>query len=118
MGSDVTMAASSSVTSVTVAPPESSELTNDPLLQEQGTITTVLTAQSLAPGLSSPPDLTPWVQGCVITLSCVLVTLMTILRQSSLPLSSPLPPPPPPSLSTSHQSQSKLPLKKRSWEVW
>jgi len=118
--SDVTMSASSSVTSVTVAPPESSELTNDPLLQEQGPITTVLTTQSLAPGLSSPPDLTPWVQGCVITLSCVLVTLMTILRQSSPPLSSPLPPPPPPSLSTSHQSQSetKLPLKKRSWEVW
>merc|ERR1711988_893289 len=118
--SDVTMSASSSVTSVTVAPPESSELTNDPLLQEQGPITTVLTTQSLAPGLSSPPDLTPWVQGCVITLSCVLVTLMTILRQSSPPLSSPLPPSPPPSLSTSHQSQSetKLPLKKRSWEVW
>ena len=118
--SDVTMSASSSVTSVTVAPPESSELTNDPPLQEQGPITTLLTTQSLAPGLSSTPDLTPWVQGCVITLSCVLVTLMTILRQSSPPHSSPLPPPPPPSLSTSHQSQSetKLPLKKRSWEVW
>ena len=117
--SDVTMSPSSCVTSVAVAPPESSELTYDPLLQEQGAITTALTTQSLRPGLSSPPDLTPWVQGCVITLSCVLVTLMTILRQSSPPLSSL--PPPSQSQSMSHhssQSETKLPLKKRNWEVW
>ena len=115
--SDVTMSPPSCVTSVAVAPPESSELTYDPLLQEQGAIMPALTTQSLAPGLSSPVDLTPWVQGCVITLSCVLVTLMTILRQSSPPLSSP----PSQSQSMSHhssQSETKLPLKKRNWEVW
>jgi len=117
--SDVTMSPPSCVTSVAVAPPESSELTYDPLLQEQGAIMPALTTQSLAPGLSSPVDLTPWVQGCVITLSCVLVTLMTILRQSSPPLSSL--PPPSQSQSMSHhssQSETKLPLKKRNWEVW
>merc|ERR1711971_1359266 len=52
--SDVTMSPASSVTSVTVAPPESSELTYDPPLQEQGAIQTVLTSQSLSSGLSSP----------------------------------------------------------------
>lgn len=112
--SDVTMSPASSVTSVTMAPPESSELTYDPPLQEQGAIQTVLTSQSLSSGLSSNQDLTRWAQGCVISLSCVLITLMSqILRQSS----------PPPSQSPSQSPQSshlltKLPLKKRNWEVW
>ena len=114
--SDVTMSPASSVTSVTVAPPESSELTYDPLLQEQGAIQTVLTSQSLSSGLSSPQDLTRWAQGCVISLSCVLITLMSqILRQSSPPPSqSPSQSPSP----QSSQSLTKLPLKKRNWEVW
>merc|ERR1711988_1758784 len=110
--SDVSMSPASSVTSVTVAPPESSELTYDPPLQEQGAIQTVLTSQSLSSGLSSNQDLTRRAQGCVISLSCVLITLMSqILRQSSPPSSqSPSP--------QSSQLLTKLPLKKRNWEVW
>lgn len=109
------------VTSITVEPPESAALTNDPQQQEQGPTLTAVTSPSLRPGLSSNTDLTPWVQGCVITLSCVLVTLMTILRQSSpTPSSLPLLPPSLLSLSLPQQNQSKttLPLKKRNWEVW
>jgi len=115
--SDVTMSPPSSVTSVTVAPPESSELTYAPLLQEQGAMQTSLTSQSLRSGLSSNQDLTRWAQGCVVTLSCVLITLMSqILRQSSQTPSPSLSP----SLTSPQSSQSltKLPLKKRNWEVW
>jgi len=105
---------SSHVTTDTLVPPESAALTNVPLLQEQGTSSTLLTPQTLSLGLSSP-DLTPWVQSCVVTLSCVMVTMMMILRQSSTS------PPPtqlssaPPQATPSPVTSPKLPLKKRNW---
>merc|ERR1712098_244696 len=99
-----------------MVPPESAVLTYEPQQQEQGIhVAQKTTSPSLAPGLSSP-DLTPWVQNCVVTLSCVLVTIMMILRQSST--SVPMPSTPSPqSLSPSHLSASSitLPLKKRNW---
>jgi len=96
-----------------MVPPESSALTYDPQQQEQGFhVDQKTTSPSLAPGLSSP-DLTPWVQNCVVTLSCVLITIMMLLRQSST--SAPTPSPNRSSPSPQPPSTIRLPLKKRSW---
>jgi len=116
--SPVSPMSSSVCPSSTVEPPESAVLTNEPLLQEQGPTTPA--PQAPPPGLSSPPDLTPWVQGCVVLVSCALVTLMTILRPSSATTSPPSPPPPSLSPSPPHtfQLKTKLPLKKRNWDCW
>jgi len=115
--SPVSVSSLASLSSSPMVPPESAALTNEPQPQEQGTMTP-LTFPTPRTGLSSQ-DLTPWVQSCVVTMSCVLMTLMMILKQSSpkppspspsaLRHQHPLPPPPPLSPIT------KLPLKKRSW---
>merc|ERR1712012_10573 len=115
--SPVSVSSLASPRSSPMVPPESAALTNEPQPQEQGTMTPLIIT-SPRTGLSSQ-DLTPWVQSCVVTMSCLLTTLMMILKQSSpkqpsLSLSQqrhqhPLPPPPPLSPIT------KLPLKKRSW---
>merc|ERR1712098_552377 len=116
MGSPVSMSLISVTSDHSMVPPESSALTYDPQQQEQGFhVDQKTTSPSLAPGLSSP-DLTPWVQSCVVTLSCVLITITMILRQSST--SVPMPSTPSPqSLSPGHLSASSitLPLKKRNW---
>merc|ERR1711862_254487 len=113
--SPVSVSSLASPRSSPMVPPESAALTNEP--QPQGTMTPLIIT-SPRTGLSSQ-DLTPWVQSCVVTMSCLLTTLMMILKQSSpkqpsLSLSQqrhqhPLPPPPPLS------PIIKLPLKKRSW---
>merc|ERR1711953_1021576 len=61
-----------SVTSSYLQPPESSELTHDPLLQEQGCGLAPLPW----PGLSSK-DLTPWERGGLVIMWCVVVLLRT-----------------------------------------
>merc|ERR1719266_648915 len=76
-----------SVTSSYLQPPESSELTHDPLLQEQG----CRLAPLPWPGLSSK-DLTPWERGCLVMMWCVALLTRTPASPSSLP---PLPSPPP-----------------------
>merc|ERR1719245_1163176 len=83
---------SSEVTSSCLQPPESSELTHDPLLQEQG----CRLAPPPSPGLSSK-DLTPWERECLVTLWCVMLL-------SSLPSQT----------STCSAPPPNLPLKKRS----
>ena len=82
----------SEVTSSCLQPPESSELTHDPLLQEQG----CRLAPPPSPGLSSK-DLTPWERECLVTLWCVMLL-------SSLPSQT----------STCSAPPPNLPLKKRS----
>ena len=97
-----------SAVETTMAPPESSELTNDPQPQEQGAMSPVA---SQWPGLSSTKDLTPWaLTSYVVTLSqCLLVTLMIISQQQ--------PSSPPSHKSSPSQSQPPplLPLKKRDF---
>merc|ERR1712012_57386 len=115
--SPVSVSSLASPRSSPMVPPESAALTNEPQPQEQGTMTPLIIT-SPRTGLSSQ-DLTPWVQSCVVTMSCLLTTLMMILKQSSpkhpsLSLSQQRhqhPPPLPPPLSPI----TKLPLKKRSW---
>merc|ERR1712102_151428 len=58
---------STDLTKSCLQPPESSELTHDPLLQEQG----CRLAPPPSPGLSSK-DLTPWERECLVTLWCVM----------------------------------------------
>merc|ERR1712110_1221019 len=74
-------------TSSFLQPPESSELTHDPLLQEQG----CRLAPLPWPGLSSK-DLTPWERGCLVMMWCVALLTRPPASPSSLP---PLPSPPP-----------------------
>jgi len=95
---------STTVTSSFLQPPESSELTHDPLLQEQG----CRLAPLPWPGLSSK-DLTPWERGCLVIMWCVVVLLRTPASPSSLP---PLPSPPP-LTPTSSPPRPNLPPKKR-----
>merc|ERR1719278_854941 len=83
-----------SLTSSYLQPPESSELTHDPLLQDQG----CRLAPLPWPGLSSK-DLTPWERGCLVSLCCVVMLVMSS---------------PPPLLPTCSPSPPNLPLKKRS----
>merc|ERR1719278_1074623 len=93
-----------SVTSSYLQPPESSELTHDPLLQEQG----CRLAPLPWPGLSSK-DLTPWERECLVIMWCVVLLTRTPASASSpsppplIPTCSAPPAPPPPN----------LPLKKR-----
>lgn len=115
--SPVSVSSLASSSSSPMVPPESAALTNEPQPQEQGTMTPV-TFTPPRTGLSSQ-DLTPWVQSCAVIMSCVLMTLMMILKQSSPKQLSPLPsalrhqhPLPPPSPLS---PITKLPLKKRSW---
>merc|ERR1711879_393473 len=83
MGSSPAVSPSSEVTSSCLQPPESSELTHDPLLQEQG----CRLAPLPCPGLSSK-DLTPWERGCLVIMWCVVLLLRTPASPSSpnLPL--------------------------------
>merc|ERR1711902_220672 len=99
--SPVSVSSLASSSSSPMVPPESAVLTNEPQPQEQGTMTPLIFT-SPRTGLSSE-DLTPWVQSCVVTMSCVLMTLMMILKQSSPKQPSPSAPrhqhplsPPPP----------------------
>merc|ERR1712061_900671 len=88
-----------SVTSSYLQPPESSELTHDPLLQEQG----CRLAPLPWPGLSSK-DLTPWERECLVIMWCVVLLMRTPASASSpsppplIPTCSAPPAPPPPNL--------------------
>ena len=107
---------SDNVNQSSVVPPESAALTYDPQPQEQGTMRPWSPPSPGSTRLSSSPDLTPWVRTCVVTLSCVLVTLSMICRQSS-----PTPSPHPSTSQSNHNNNSssaKLPLKKRNWDCW
>merc|ERR1719340_303377 len=96
-----------SVTSSYLQPPESSELTHDPLLQEQG----CRLAPLPWPGLSSK-DLTPWERGCLVIMWCVALLLRTPPSPSS-PTLLPSPPPLIPTCSVPPAAPPNLPLKKR-----
>merc|ERR1712088_1249938 len=96
-----------SVTSSYLQPPESSELTHDPLLQEQG----CRLAPLPWPGLSSK-DLTPWERECLVIMWCVLLLMRTPASPSS-PTLLPLIPPLIPTCSVPPAPPPNLPLKKR-----
>lgn len=96
-----------SVTSSYLQPPESSELTHDPLLQEQG----CRLAPLPWPGLSSK-DLTPWERECLVMMWCVLLLMRTPASPSS-PTLLPSPPPLIPTCSAPPLLPPNLPLKKR-----
>merc|ERR1712107_23457 len=85
--SPVSVSSLASPRSSPMVPPESAALTNEPQPQEQGTMTPLIIT-SPRTGLSSQ-DLTPWVQSCVITMSCLLTTfddIEAVLAQTTIPV--------------------------------